>query len=103
MDRIKILVIDCQRTIFLGFLFATAKECLWRHIRHCWIPELLQIISETKSQSVTHGSILSMSKEKLHYFMKIKYFSQLCEQLHVNQFSHNFKENEQIFDQLKLN
>ena len=58
---------------------------------------------ETKSQSVTHGSILSMSKGKLHYFMKIKYFSQLCEQLHVNQFSHNFKENEQIFDQLKLN
>ena len=35
--------------------------------------------------------------------MKIKYFSQLCEQLYVNQFSHNFKENEQIFDQLKLN
>ena len=35
--------------------------------------------------------------------MKIKYFSQLCEQLHVNQFLHNFKENEQIFDQLKLN
>ena len=35
--------------------------------------------------------------------MKIKYFSQLCEQSHVNQFSHNFKENEQIFDQLKLN
>ena len=29
MDRIKILVIDCQRTIFLGFLFATAKKCLW--------------------------------------------------------------------------
>ena len=76
MDRIKILVIDCQRTIFLGFLPATAKECL---CTHCWIPELLQIISETKSQSVTHGSILSMSKEKLHYFMKIKYFSQLCE------------------------
>ena len=44
-----------------------------------------------------------MSKEKLHYFMKIKYFLQLCEQLHVNQFLHNFKENEQIFDQLKLN
>ena len=70
---------------------------------HCWIPELLKIISETKSQSVTHGSILSMSEEKLHYFMKIKYFSQLCEQLHVNQFSHNYKENEQIFAQLKLN
>ena len=29
MDRIKILVIDCQRTIFLGLLLATAKECLW--------------------------------------------------------------------------
>ena len=56
-----------------------------------------------KSQSVTHGSILSMSEEKLHYFMKIKYFSQLCEPLHVNQFSHNFKENEHIFHQLKLN
>ena len=28
--------------------------------------------------------------------MKIKYFSQLCEQPHVNQFSHNFKENEHI-------
>ena len=54
-------------------------------------------------KSVTHGSILSMSQGKLHYFMKIKYFSQLCEQLHVNQFSHNFKENEQIFDRLKLN
>ena len=35
--------------------------------------------------------------------MKIKSFSQLCEQLHVNQFSHNFKENEHIFHQLKLN
>ena len=35
--------------------------------------------------------------------MKIKYFSQLCEQLHVNQFLHSFKENEQIFDRLKLN
>ena len=103
MDRIKILVIDCQRTIFLGFLLATAKSVYGETCTHCWIPELLQIISETKSQSVTHGSILSMSKEKLHYFMKIKYFSQLCEQLHVNQFSHNFKENEQIFDQLKLN
>ena len=70
---------------------------------HCWIPELLQIISETKSQSVTHGSILSMSEGKIYYFMKIKYFSQLCEQPHVNQLSHNFKENEQIFAQLKLN
>ena len=70
---------------------------------HCWIPELLKIISETKSQSVTHGSILSMSKGKLNYFMKIKYFSQLCEQPHVNQFSHNFKVNEHIFHQLKLN
>ena len=29
MDRIKILVIDCQRTNFLGFLIATAKKCLW--------------------------------------------------------------------------
>ena len=29
MDRIKILVIDCQRTIFLSFLLATAKKCLW--------------------------------------------------------------------------
>ena len=28
MDRIKILVIDCQRTIFLSFLLPTAKECL---------------------------------------------------------------------------
>ena len=44
-----------------------------------WIPELLKIISETKSQSVTHGRILSMSNGKLHYFMKIKYFSQFCE------------------------
>ena len=44
-----------------------------------------------------------MSKGKLHYFMKIKYFSQLCEQFHVNQFLHTFKESEQIFDQLKLN
>ena len=35
--------------------------------------------------------------------MKIKQFSQLCEQLHVNQFSHNLEENEQIFDQLILN
>ena len=35
--------------------------------------------------------------------MKIKYFSQLCEQPHVNQFLHNFKENEQIFDLLKFN
>ena len=58
---------------------------------------------ETKSQSVTHGSVLSMSKEKLHYFMKIKYFSQLCEQLHVNQFSHNFKINKHICHRLKLN
>ena len=32
MDRIKILVIDCQRTIFLGFLFATAKKCLWENM-----------------------------------------------------------------------
>ena len=103
MDRIKILVIDCQRTIFLGFLLVTAKECLWETCRHCWIPELLKIISETKSQSVTHGSILSMSEGKIHYFMKIKYFSQLCEQLHVNQFSHNFEINEHIFHQLKLN
>ena len=79
MDRIKILVIDCQRTIFLSFLFATAKECLWGNMQTLFIPELLQIISETKSQSVTHGSILSMSEGKIHYFMKIKYFSQLCE------------------------
>ena len=35
--------------------------------------------------------------------MKFKYFSQLCEQSHVNQFLYNFKENEQIFDQLKFN
>ena len=103
MDRIKILVIDCQRTIFLGFLIATAKKCLWETCIHCCIPELLQIISETKSQSVTHGSILSMSEGKIHYFMKIKYFSQLCEQSHANQFLHNFKENEQIFDRLKFN
>ena len=34
--------------------------------------------------------------------MKIKYFSQLCEQPHVNQFSHNFKVNEHIFHRLKL-
>ena len=101
MDRIKILVIDCQRTIFLGFLLATAKECQWGNMQTLLIPELLKIISETKSQSVTHGSILSMSEGKIHYFMKIKYFSQLCEQLHVNQFLHNFKENEQIFDRLK--
>ena len=53
--------------------------------------------------SVTHGSILSMSEGKIHYFMKIKYFSQLCEQSHANQFLHNFKENEQIFDRLKFN
>ena len=33
--------------------------------------------------------------------MKILYFSQLCEQSHVNQVLHNFKENEQIFDQFK--
>ena len=33
MDRIKILVIDCQRTIFLGFLLATAKECLWGNMQ----------------------------------------------------------------------
>ena len=26
MDRIKILVIDCQRTIFLSFLLSTVKE-----------------------------------------------------------------------------
>ena len=84
MDRIKILVIDCQRTTFLSFFLATAKEVYGETFRHCWIPELLKIISETKSQSVTHGSILSMSKGNLHYFMKIKYFSQLCEQLHVN-------------------
>ena len=64
---------------------------------------MLKIISETKSQSVTHGSILSMSEEKIHYFIKIKYFSQLCEQLYVNQLPHNFKENEQIFDLLKSN
>ena len=44
-----------------------------------------------------------MSEGKIYYFMKIKDFSQLCEQLHVNQFLHNFKGNEQIFDQLKLN
>ena len=101
MDRIKILVIDCQRTIFLSFLLPPRKSVYGETCRHCWIPELLKIISETKSQSVTHGSILSMSKGKIYYFMKIKYFSQLCEQLHVNQFSHNFKENEQIFDRLK--
>ena len=71
MDRIKILVIDCQRTMFLGFLFATAKSVYGETCTHCWIPELLKIISETKSQSVTHGSILSMSEGKLHYFMKI--------------------------------
>ena len=35
--------------------------------------------------------------------MKIKYFSQLYEQSHVNQFLHNFKENEQIFDRLEFN
>ena len=34
MDRIKILVIDCQRTIFLGFLIATAKKCLWGKHAH---------------------------------------------------------------------
>ena len=28
--------------------------------------------------------------------MKIKYFSQFCEQLPVNQFSHNFKVNNHI-------
>ena len=42
-------------------------------------------------------------RKKIHYFMKIKYFSQLCEQLHVNQFSHNFQVNEHIFHRLKLN
>ena len=62
-----------------------------------------RLFLKTKSQSVTHGSILSMSEGKIHYFMKIKYFSQLCEQLYVNQLSHNFKENEQIFARLKLN
>ena len=103
MDRIKILVIDCQRTIFLGFLIATAKSVYGETCTHCWIPELLQIISETKSQSVTHGSILSMSEGKIHYFMKIKYFSQLCEQPHVNQFLHNFTVNEHIFHRVKLN
>ena len=101
MDRIKILVIDCQRTIFLGFFLPPRKSVHGEICTHCWIPELLKIISETKSQSVTHGSILSMSEGKIHYFMKIKYFSQLCEQLHVNQFLPNFKENEQIFDRVK--
>ena len=98
MDRIKILVIYCQRTIFLGFFLAAAKECLWGNMQTLAFRNCLRY-----SQSVTHGSILSMSKGKIHYFMKIKYFSQLCEQLHVNQFLHNFKENEQIFDRLKLN
>ena len=77
MDRIKILVIDCQRTIFLGFLLPPRKSVYGETCTHCWIPELLKIISEIKSQSVTHGSILSMSEGKIHYFMKIKYFSQL--------------------------
>ena len=103
MDRIKILVIDCQRTIFLSFLLPLRKSVYWETCRHSWIPELLKIISETKSQSVTHRRILSMSKGKLHYFMKIKYFSQLCEHLHVNQFPHNFQVNDHIFQQLKLN
>ena len=33
MDRIKILVIDCQRTLFLGFRLPTAKECLWGNMQ----------------------------------------------------------------------
>ena len=33
MDRTKILVIDCQRTIFLSFLLATAKEYLWGNMQ----------------------------------------------------------------------
>ena len=103
MDRIKILVIDCQRTIFWASFLPPRKSVYGETCRHCWIPELLKIISETKSQSVTHGSILSMSEGKIHYFMKIKYFSQLCEQLHVNHFSHNFQVNDHIFHRLKLN
>ena len=95
MDRIKILVIDWAS------LLPPRKSVYGELCTHCWIPELLKIISETKSQSVTHRSILSMSKEKIHYFMKIKHFSQLCEQLYVNQFLHKFKENEQTCDRVK--
>ena len=90
MDRIKILVIYCQRTIFLGFLLATVKECLWGNMQTLLDSGIVEDYFSDESQSVTHGSILSMSEGKIHYFMKIKYFSQLCEQLHVNQFSHNF-------------
>ena len=50
MDRIKILVIDCQRTIFLGFLIATAKKCMGKHahtvgLRNCWRLFLRQNLS----------------------------------------------------------
>ena len=102
MDGIKILVIDCQRTIFLGFLIATAKKVsMGKHAHTVGFRNCCRLFLRPKSQSVTHGSVLSMSEGKVYYFMKILYFSQLCEQSHVNQFSHNFKENEQIFDLLK--
>ena len=102
MDRIKILVIDCQRTIFGASIFPTQNKCLWGNMQTLLDSRIVDdFISETQTQFLTHGRILSMSNGKLHYFMKIKYFSQFCEQLHVNQFSHNFKVNEQIFHQLK--
>ena len=42
MDRIKILVIDCQRTIFLGFLFANTKECLWGNMQTLLDPGIVE-------------------------------------------------------------
>ena len=103
MDRIKILVIDCQRTIFLGFLFATAKKCLWGNMHTLLDSGIVEDYFWDKI-SVCHSQKYSVHVwGKNTLFMKIKYFSQLCEQLHVNQFLHNFQQNEQIFDQLKLN
>ena len=73
------------RELFFWASFLPPRKSVYGETcRHCWIPELLKIISQTNLQSVTHGSILSMSKGKLHYFMKIKYFftilwTTLCE------------------------
>ena len=104
MDRINILVIDCQRNYFSGLPYChREKVSMGKHahtvaFRNCCRLFLRQNLSLSLMEV-----FCPCLKEKIYYFMKIKYFSQLCEQPHVNQFSHNFKGNEQIFDRLKLN